>query len=62
MIWANFFHIYQPPHWPKTIIAKVARESYRPLLKILNRHPHLKITLNISGSLTEQLARNGFLL
>jgi predicted glycosyl hydrolase (DUF1957 family) len=61
MIWANFFHIYQPPHWPKTIIAKVARQSYRPLLKILGRHPGLKITLNISGSLTEQLAKNGSL-
>lgn len=59
MIWSNFFHIYQPPHWPKNIISKVARESYRPLLKILDHHPRLKITLNISGSLTEQLAKNG---
>lgn len=60
MIWANFFHIYQPPRWPKKIITKVAKESYRPLLRILKRNPHLKITLNISGSLTEQLAFHNF--
>lgn len=56
MLWANFLHIYQPPHWPKEIIARVARESYRPFLRIIKKHPTLKITLNISGSLTEQLA------
>lgn len=56
MRWANFFHIYQPPHWPRAIIAKVARESYRPLTKFLLAHEHIRITLNISGSLTEQLS------
>ncbi|MDD5039535.1 MAG: hypothetical protein PHY34_00105 [Patescibacteria group bacterium] len=58
MIWANFFHIYQPPNWPPAIIKKVADESYRPFLDILKRHPSLKVTLNISGSLTEQLAQH----
>ncbi len=56
MRWANFFHIYQPPRWPLTVVSKVARESYRPLVKFLLLHPQIKITLNISGSLTEQLA------
>lgn len=56
MRWANFFHIYQPPHWPQKVIAKVARESYRPLVQFLLKHPDVRITLNISGSLTEQLA------
>ncbi len=56
MRWANFFHIYQPPHWPRAIISKVARESYRPLVKFLLAHGHIRITLNISGSLTEQLS------
>ncbi|MFH0829485.1 MAG: hypothetical protein V1907_04945 [Candidatus Kerfeldbacteria bacterium] len=55
MRWANFFHIYQPPHWPRAIIQKVARESYRPLIQFLLAHEHIRITLNISGSLTEQL-------
>jgi alpha-amylase/alpha-mannosidase (GH57 family) len=61
MIWANFFHIYQPPRWPKKIITKVAHESYRPVLRILKRHRNLKITLNISGSLTQQLAQYHYL-
>ena len=56
MRWANFFHIYQPPHWPHAVISRVARESYRPLVKFLLQHPRIRITLNISGSLTEQLA------
>ncbi len=61
MRWANFFHIYQPPRWPRTVVAKVARESYRPLVKFLLLHPRVRITLNISGSLTEQLvARRSF--
>ncbi|MFH1207671.1 MAG: polysaccharide deacetylase family protein [Patescibacteria group bacterium] len=60
MLWANFFHIYQPPGWPKKIIDKVVRESYRPILAILKKYPRLKITLNITGSLTEQLAAHGF--
>ncbi len=60
IIWANLLHIYQPPNWSKKIIAKVAHESYQPLFKILLKRPKTKITLNIAGSLTEQLARVGF--
>ncbi|MBI4093299.1 MAG: hypothetical protein HY420_05230 [Candidatus Kerfeldbacteria bacterium] len=58
MRWANFFHLYQPPRWPAAVISKVARESYRPLVRFLLSHAHVKVTLNISGSLTEQLATN----
>jgi len=58
MIWANFFHIYQPPRWPTKIITNVAKESYRPLLGILKKHKNIKITMNISGSLTQQLFRH----
>lgn len=56
MRWANFFHIYQPPRWPRTVVSKVAREAYRPLVQFLLKHPAISVTLNISGSLTEQLA------
>lgn len=59
MRWANFFHIYQPPHWPRAVITKVARESYRPLVRFLLAHDHIRITMNVSGSLTEQLAARG---
>ncbi|MBI4090336.1 MAG: polysaccharide deacetylase family protein [Candidatus Kerfeldbacteria bacterium] len=55
MRWANFFHVYQPPHWPARIVAKVARESYRPLIKFLLQHRDVRVTVNLAGSLTEQL-------
>ncbi len=55
MRWANILHIYQPPHWPAATVRKVARESYRPLMRILKRHPEIRITLNCAGSLSEQL-------
>ncbi|MFH0952289.1 MAG: hypothetical protein V1838_03805 [Patescibacteria group bacterium] len=60
MIWANLFHIYQPPNWDPIIIARVVTESYRPLLSILKRQPDIKITLNINASLTEQLVQYKF--
>jgi len=59
MRWYNFFHIYQPPAWNEDIIRRVARESYQPILAILEKHGHLRITLHISGSLTEQLQALG---
>lgn len=58
-LWINFFHIYQPPHWDVRIIERVADEAYRPFLHVLKKHPDVKVTLNITGSLTEQLAEHG---
>lgn len=60
MYWSNFLHIYQPPTQTEEIVAKVTREAYRPLTRILEQSPRAKITLNISACLTEQLARYGF--
>lgn len=60
MRWANILHIYQPPQWPVRIVRTVARESYRPLMRILKRNPRIKITLNCAGSLTEQLQALGY--
>lgn len=59
MYWSNFLHIYQPPTQSEAIVRKVAAESYRPLVRILQESPHAKITLNINGCLTQQLARYG---
>ena len=56
MRWSNFFHIYQPPEWNEDIVRRVSQEAYQPLLDILVRHPEVRVTLNITGSLTEQLA------
>ena len=57
MRWSNFFHIYQPPAWNEDIIRRVTTEAYQPLLDILERHPKLNITLNITGSLIEPTPR-----
>ncbi len=58
MRWANLLHVYQPPGWSPAVITRVVKESYRPLFSFLRAHPGIRLTLNISGSLTEQLARS----
>lgn len=60
MFWLNLLHIYQPPEQEKKIIKKITKESYSKILNILKKHPKEKITLNINGSLTEQLDKYGF--
>lgn len=60
MYWANFLHIYQPPNQKKKILEKVVNECYRKLFRGLKKYPHAKLTLNISGCLTELLIKNGF--
>jgi len=59
MYWSNFLHIYQPPTQTEAIVRKVTDEGYRTLVRTLREGPGGKITLNISGVLTEQLARYG---
>lgn len=59
MRWYNFFHIYQPPAWDEDIIRRVAEESYRPVLSILEAHPSVRITMNITAALSEQLEALG---
>ena len=60
MYWANFLHIYQPPTQTEEIVRKVADECYRNLVSILEKCEKGKLTLNISGILTEQLAKYGY--
>ncbi len=57
--WAQLLHLYQPPHQSNAVLQRVARESYIPIINILEQHPRAKITLNICGSLTEQLVSLG---
>lgn len=53
--WINFLHIYQPPRQNKDIFHKVARESYREIAKFFDQYDGLYLTMNLSGSLLEQL-------
>lgn len=59
MDWVNILHAYQPPDWDPHIVDRVARECYDPLAAFLEAAPDIKITLNITGSLCEQLAARG---
>jgi len=58
-VWANFLHIYQPPTQFPPILKQITEESYFELTRILKDNPKAKMTININGSLTEQLDRNG---
>ncbi|MEP7103189.1 MAG: hypothetical protein ABI721_00575 [Candidatus Dojkabacteria bacterium] len=53
------FHIYQPPWQTKEVLEENYNKFYLPLLEVLESRPNYKVTLNISASLTEQLAREG---
>lgn len=59
-MWGCFLHLYQPPNQVEEIFNRVVSESYRPLINSLLDNPKIKITLNISASLTEQLVDRGF--
>lgn len=60
LIWVNFLHIYQPPGQFPEILDKVARESYAEIIRLATRYRRFYFTLNISASLTEQLAERGY--
>ena len=53
--WINFLHLYQPPHQNGFVFGKVVDESYRRIVRILNLYDDVNFTLNVSGSLLEQL-------
>ena len=59
IIWANLLHLYQPPTQFTPVLRKIAEESYFELTNIFRTYPKAKVTLNICGSLTEQLLTNG---
>ncbi|MFX1383123.1 MAG: hypothetical protein ACFFBP_11835 [Promethearchaeota archaeon] len=54
------FHIYQPPVQIAPVIKQIVNESYRPIIDALRNNPEAKITLNINGTLTEQLNDYGY--
>jgi len=57
--WAQFLHFYQPPTQLPPVLEKICRESYRPLLTVLYDNPHIKVTVNINGCLSETLGDIG---
>ncbi|UCC20746.1 MAG: hypothetical protein JSV62_05525 [Promethearchaeota archaeon] len=57
---AFLFHIYQPPVQIPLVIKQIVNESYKPIINALRDNSEAKITLNINGTLTEQLHDFGY--
>ena len=51
MKWINFLHLYQPANIDAYHIKEATDLSYERLARILEEHPGVKFTLNISGCL-----------
>ena len=56
MLWLNFLHFYQPANAESYSIQKALDKSYWRLLRLMEEHPELRATWNISGCLLERLA------
>jgi len=55
MLWLNFLHFYQPANTEFYNIRKALDKSYWRLLRLMEEHPELKMTFNVSGCLLERL-------
>lgn len=55
---ALFLHFYQPPTQFSDVLESVIRQSYNPILTLLENNPQVKVTVNMNASLTEQLSLN----
>jgi hypothetical protein len=56
MLWLNFLHFYQPANAEFYSIRKALDKSYWRLLRLMEEHPDLRMTWNVSGCLLERLA------
>ncbi len=56
MTWLNFLHFYQPANAETYNIRKALDKSYWRLLRLMEEHPDLRATWNVSGCLLERLA------
>jgi len=56
--WALLLHFYQPPTQLPHVLRQIARESYRPLIQLLADNSHARLTVNLSGVLTEMLVEH----
>ncbi len=59
MKWVNALHLYQPPTQSHDVVKHVTNESYNLIASLIEKYPHIRMTLNISGSLLELLENSG---
>jgi len=57
MNWINLLHFYQPPNQDGRLLRQIAKESYLYIISTLKKNPDARCSVNISGSLTEQLVK-----
>lgn len=55
MQWINFLHFYQPANTDFYIIKEALDKSYWRLVRLMEEHPNLHMTWNVSGCLLERL-------
>jgi alpha-amylase/alpha-mannosidase (GH57 family) len=53
--WAQLLHFYQPPTQVPSVLNKICKESYRPLIRVLDEYPNARMTINFNGVLTDML-------
>ncbi len=53
-------HLHQPPTQFPEVLKLVVDQSYRPLLRLLTKHPQARLTLNVTGSLLGELDNRGY--
>ena len=59
MNWINFLHFYQPANIEDYKIKEALDKSYFRLLRLVEEHPDIKMTWNISGCLLDRLSDMG---
>lgn len=52
-------HFYQPPGQSADVLARIADQSYRPLLRVIRGRPNLRASVNINAVTVEMLRTHG---
>lgn len=55
--WVNFLHFYLPPTSEPEIVDEAVNRSYSWILEMAKKYKNFRFTLNLSGCLTEMLAK-----
>ena len=53
--WAPLLHMYQPTFQDSSVLRQIDKECYKPLLRMLEEHDNVKISLNINTVLIDLL-------
>lgn len=59
MYWSTFLHFYQPPGQRREIIDGVVHQTYKPIVEGVLAAGQGRLTINLAGSLVEQLDQCG---